>query len=59
VNAVPKTNVRSLRFTQRHNFQKVLNERIDAYLRDNHIPGRDLPAMYLKTAVVLLWQSAH
>jgi len=47
--------VRSLRFTQQRGFQKTLNERVDAYLRDNHIPARDVPGMYLKTAVVLAW----
>jgi linoleoyl-CoA desaturase len=50
-----KSPVRSLRFTQRRNFQKTLNQRVNAYLRDNNIPGRDLPAMYLKTAIVLAW----
>lgn len=50
-----KSTARSLRFTQRRNFQKTLNERVNAYLRENKIPGRDLPAMYLKTAVVLAW----
>jgi linoleoyl-CoA desaturase len=52
---VEKTSVRSLRFTQRRNFQKTLNERINTYLSENNIPGRDVPAMYLKTAVVLAW----
>ena len=46
---------RSLRFMQRRDFQKTLNERVNAYLRDNNLPGRDVPAMYLKTAVVLAW----
>ena len=54
-NAVGKSSSRSLRFTQHRDFQKTLNERVNAYLRDNHIPGRDVPAMYLKTAVVLAW----
>jgi len=44
-----------LRFTQRRNFQKTLNQRVNAYLRDNNIPGRDVPAMYLKTVIVLAW----
>lgn len=52
---VEKNIPRSLRFTQRRNFQKTLNERINAYLRENNIPGRDLPAMYLKSAIVLAW----
>jgi len=46
---------RTLRFTKQHGFRKVLNERVHAYLRDNGIPARDLPAMYLKTAVALAW----
>jgi len=44
-----------LRFTGQRDFRKTLNERVNAYLRDNHIPARDLPAMYLKTAVMLAW----
>ena len=48
-----KAPVRSLRFTQQRNFQKTLNERVQTYLRDNKIPGRDVPAMYLKTAVMM------
>lgn len=54
-NVLGKSSGRSLRFTQRRNFQKTLNERINAYLRDNNITGRDVPAMYIKTAVVLAW----
>lgn len=50
-----KTSRRSLPFTERLNFRKTLNQRVDAYLRDNNLPGRDLPAMYLKTAFVLAW----
>ncbi len=52
---IEKTPVRSLRFTQHRDFQKTLNERVEAYLRDNNIKGRDLPAMYVKTAVALAW----
>lgn len=47
--------MKSLRFTQQRNFQKTLNQRVQAYLRENKIPARDLPAMYLKTAVMLVW----
>jgi linoleoyl-CoA desaturase len=54
-NVAGKSPIRSLRFTQHRDFQKTLNERVNAYLRDNHIPGRDVPAMYLKTAVILGW----
>jgi linoleoyl-CoA desaturase len=47
--------MRSLQFTQRRNFRKTLNERVNAYLSDNHLPARDVPAMYLKTAIMLAW----
>jgi linoleoyl-CoA desaturase len=47
--------MRSLQFTQRRNFRKTLNERVNAYLSDNHLPARDLPAMYVKTAIMLAW----
>jgi linoleoyl-CoA desaturase len=53
--ASAKAPARSLRFTQRRDFQKTLNERVQAYLRANHLRGRDLPAMYLKTALSLSW----
>jgi linoleoyl-CoA desaturase len=33
----------------------VLNERVSAYLRENNIPGRDVPVMYLMTVVALAW----
>jgi linoleoyl-CoA desaturase len=46
---------RVLRFTQQREFRKTLNARVNAYLRDNALPARDVPAMYLKTAVVLGW----
>jgi linoleoyl-CoA desaturase len=50
-----KTPTRSVRFTQQQGFHKTLNERINAYLRENKIPGRDVPAMYVKTAVIMVW----
>ena len=50
-----KTTTRSLPFTRRGDFQKTLNERVDAYLSENNLPRRDLPAMYLKSAVALAW----
>jgi linoleoyl-CoA desaturase len=52
---VEESPVRSIRFTPPHRFQKVLNERVEAYLHDHHLPARDVPAMYLKTVVVLAW----
>jgi linoleoyl-CoA desaturase len=51
----PKNPSRSLRFSGHRNFQKTLNERVNAYLLANKLPARDLPAMYLKTVVVLAW----
>ena len=54
-NTVGKPAGRVLRFTQQREFRKTLNERVNAYLRDNALPARDVPAMYLKTAVVLGW----
>ena len=53
--AAGKAPMRSLRFTQHRDFQKTLNERVNAYLRENKLPGRDVPAMYLKTVVMLAW----
>ena len=51
---IEKAPARSLKFTQPRDFRKTLNERIDAYLRDNGIPARDVPFMYLKTAFALV-----
>jgi len=55
VAVLKKRPVRSLPFTQQRGFRKTLNERVDAYLRDNHLPARDIPFMYVKTAIVLAW----
>jgi linoleoyl-CoA desaturase len=51
----PASPARSLPFTLRRNFQKTLNERVTEHLRKNNLRARDVPAMYLKTAVVLAW----
>jgi linoleoyl-CoA desaturase len=50
-----KVVTRSLPFTQQRHFRKTLNERVNAYLRENHLPARDVPAMYVKTAIFLGW----
>ena len=55
VNIVGKSPIRTLGFTQQRDFRKTLNERVNTYLREQHISARDLPAMYLKTAVALAW----
>jgi len=52
---VGKSSQRSLPFTQQRHFRKTLNERVNAYLRDNGLPARDVPAMYVKTAIMLAW----
>ena len=54
-NSVRKSSTRSLQFTEERGFRKVLNERVNAYLRDNGMPARDVPGMYLKTVVALGW----
>jgi linoleoyl-CoA desaturase len=53
--AVVKTPMRSLPFTQQGKFRKTVNERVNAYLRENNLPARDVPAMRLKTAIALAW----
>jgi linoleoyl-CoA desaturase len=50
-----KSPARTLHFTQHRDFQKTLNERVNAYLREHNLPRRDLPAMYLKSAITLGW----
>jgi len=52
---VGKSSQRNLPFTQQRSFRKTLNERVNAYLRDNNLPARDVPAMYVKTAIMLAW----
>jgi linoleoyl-CoA desaturase len=54
-NIIGKSSSRNLRFTQQHDFREAINARVNAYLRENNIPARGLPAMYLKTVVVLAW----
>jgi linoleoyl-CoA desaturase len=55
LNMVKKARPKGLPFTQRGDFQKTLNERVNAYLREHNRPGRDVPAMYLKTVFALAW----
>lgn len=45
--------VKALLFTQDHGFRKVLLERVDAYIRENKLPTRDVPAMYVKSAILV------
>lgn len=54
--AVVKDNpVKSLPFTKQLGFRRALYERVDAYLKDNNLPPRDVPEMYLKTAIIFSW----
>jgi linoleoyl-CoA desaturase len=55
VSAAGRSSLRRPQFTQQRGFRGALNERVNAYLRDKNIPARDVPAMYLKTAVVVAW----
>jgi linoleoyl-CoA desaturase len=54
-NIIGKPAIRSVRFGRQRDFRNAVNARVDAYLRDNHLPARDVPAMYLKTTVALAW----
>jgi len=42
-------------FTQNIGFRKELNRRVDAYFQAENFAGRDNPAMYLKTIIILSW----
>ncbi len=50
--------VKSLPFTQQHGFRKEVVKRVDEYLKANNLRQRDLPAMYVKVAICLLWWAA-
>ncbi len=52
---IKKTSVKSIPFTKHFGFRKELNKRVEAYLKQKNKPMRDLPAMYVKTAVVMAW----
>jgi linoleoyl-CoA desaturase len=47
--------VKALPFTKQLGFRKTLNDRVDAYLRENNIPARDVPGMYVKAAIAFAW----
>ncbi|HEY0796407.1 MAG TPA: acyl-CoA desaturase [Acidisarcina sp.] len=44
---------KALLFTQHHGFRKALTARVSAYISENKVHTRDLPAMYLKSAIIL------
>ncbi len=45
--------VKAILFTQQHGFRKVVTERVDAYITENRLPLRDVPAMYVKSAILI------
>ena len=55
LSAVKQTPVKSLPFTKQFGFRKIVVERVEAYLKENKLPMRDVPAMYLKTFTVMAW----
>lgn len=45
--------MKALLFTHHHGFRKVLTERVDAYMAEYKLPTRDVPAMYVKSAIIV------
>jgi linoleoyl-CoA desaturase len=52
---VKKSRVKALPFTAQFGFRKALTQRIESYLKEKGLPARDVPAMYVKTAVIMAW----
>lgn len=52
---VKQTPVKSLAFTKQIGFRKILTQRVEAYLKEHHLPARDVPQMYLKSAIIFGW----
>jgi linoleoyl-CoA desaturase len=46
---------KALRFSKQYGFRKTLNEQVNAHLKTLALPARDVPAMYVKTAIVFAW----
>lgn len=47
--------IKSVPFTKQFGFRKEITRRVEQYLKENHLPSRDLPMMYFKTAVIMAW----
>jgi linoleoyl-CoA desaturase len=45
--------VKALPFTKKLGFRKVVNERAEAYFKENNLRPRDVPEMYVKSLVLL------
>lgn len=44
-----------VKYARSSEFQKELKHRVEEYFRNTGLPLRDLPRMYIKTAVILFW----
>ena len=55
MSVLKQTPVKALPFSKQMGFRKVLNQRIDDFMKTQNLPARDVPAMYLKTGIILLW----
>jgi len=53
--AVKQTPVRSVPFTKQYGFRRTVVQRVEAFLKANELSTRDLPAMYVKSAICLSW----
>jgi linoleoyl-CoA desaturase len=52
--------VKSLAFTGQQGFRKEMNRRVEAFLSANKLRQRDIPAMYVKSALVLgMWLAGY
>lgn len=47
--------VKALPFTKQIGFRKALNQRVEDYFKQRGLPMKDVPAMYLKTVIILAW----
>ncbi|MCS6773911.1 MAG: acyl-CoA desaturase [Anaerolineae bacterium] len=47
-----QTPVKALPFTRQYGFRRVLNERVNAFFEATGLPRRDVPRMYVKTALL-------
>jgi len=55
VPAVKQNPVRAVPFTKQYGFRRTVVQRVEDFLKANHLRTRDLPAMYVKSAISLSW----
>ena len=53
--AVKQNPVRSVPFTKQCGFRRTVVQRVEAFLKENGLRTRDLPEMYVKSAICLGW----